>query len=184
MKLDYFSVFFQFQGKKVEEKVNLIVCYNEEKNRYYFYVTNMDVCSVQDCIEIVISYLSRWSVEEHWKVWKEMFDIEKVQFMTLNVINKVFHLLTVITEKAKSLIKSEEFESWIKKNWKTLRRVDSEMAINWSRPIFEILKEQVKLSKNLKKVKKNRGNKNLSPPSSQRKKSFITKIKDFLFLLF
>lgn len=87
--------------------------------------TNKSVCSKEDVIKIVRTYMSRWRIEEYFRFKKQHFDFENFRVRSLRSINNLNQLLTyaigllgLLTDKLGSTILSRQLIA----NAKALRK--------------------------------------------------------------
>lgn len=59
-------------------------------------LTNLPIKSKDDVLRILKSYITRWRIEELFRVQKEEFDLEKVRTMTLDSLRIIYTLMNCI----------------------------------------------------------------------------------------
>lgn len=78
-----------------QEKMFMVVIYGFGKHPMKL-LTNRQISSKQEVLEVVKSYLTRWRIEEQFRVIKQEYSLEKVRFFSLKSIRLIYKIVNIL----------------------------------------------------------------------------------------
>ena len=96
--VDCYISYTRVQLPKLKNKdLTLVIVYREdEHNDPMYLLTDIDVKNKEDVIKIAKIYMLRWRIEEYFRAKKQNYDFENFRVRSLNAINNLNLLLSVV----------------------------------------------------------------------------------------
>lgn len=96
--VDCYISYTKVQLPKLKDKdLTLVIVYREDKeNDPMYLLTDIDVKNKEDVIKVTKIYMLRWRIEEYFRAKKQNYDFENFRVRSLNTINNLNLLLSVV----------------------------------------------------------------------------------------
>ena len=96
--VDCYISYTKVQLPRLENKdLTLVIVYRkDEENDPMYLLTDIDIKSKEDVIKITKIYMLRWRIEEYFRAKKQNYDFENFRVRSLNTINNLNLLLSVV----------------------------------------------------------------------------------------
>lgn len=96
--VDCYISYTKVQLPKLKDKdLTLVIVYREdEENDPMYLLTDIDVKNKEDVIKVTKIYMLRWRIEEYFRAKKQNYDFENFRVRSLNTINNLNLLLSVV----------------------------------------------------------------------------------------
>ena len=96
--VDCYISYTKVQLPKLKDKdLTLVIVYREdEENDPMYLLTDIDVKNKEDVIKVAKIYMLRWRIEEYFRAKKQNYDFENFRVRSLNTINNLNLLLSVV----------------------------------------------------------------------------------------
>lgn len=106
LRFDYTKVALPDLKKKgVNHEMYLVTAWNGRHKKPMELLTTMPVASVQQAVQVIVGYLSRWSVEETYRFLKVNSNLEKLQLRSLgkltNMVDACFIVASITARVAR-----------------------------------------------------------------------------------
>lgn len=87
-----------FEGRiaNFKTKFTIIITYLPKSNDPMILITNRKIHCKEDLIRLVLNYVSRWKVEEHYRFKKTQFNLEGFRVKSLTSINNLCFMLDIV----------------------------------------------------------------------------------------
>lgn len=99
-----------FEGtiNNVKEKLRIICVYVENSNEPMILLTNKKINCKEDLIRLVLMYISRWKIEEHFRFKKVVYGLENFRVKSLTSINNLCFILDIVLLVLAHIVETKE----------------------------------------------------------------------------